>query len=415
MIFYNLGIRFLGFIFRIAGRLDSKARRWVEGRSEWQARLAAAITPGERVIWVHAASLGEFEQGRAIIEQIRVSQPEYKILLTFFSPSGYEQRKNYRQVDYVFYLPLDTPRNARQFVRIVNPEIAIFIKYEYWLNYLRELYRAGSKTYIISAIFRRDQPFFRWYGGIFRRGLGYFERIFVQDEMSRRLLSLIKVENATVAGDTRFDRVADIAAAAKDIDLVAKFCGNSPVFVAGSTWPPDEQILSGCIAPDLPPSAGTGLKWIIVPHEITPQHIGHLCSILPPGTLRYTECTEQTDMASARVLVVDTIGLLSSIYRYGQLGYIGGGFGTGIHNTLEAAAFGLPVAFGPNYEKFREACDLIDIGAARCVKTQEDLETWIDTMSDPVRRAEASEKAATYVSSHTGATEIILGSIFKKQ
>lgn len=388
-------------------RFKPKAKLWYEGRRDIFDRLRTAIPKGERIVWIHAASLGEFEQGQPLIAAIREQHPEYKILLTFFSPSGYEIRKNYSGVDYVFYMPMDTPKNARRFLEIVNPEIAIFIKYEFWLNYLTELRKRGCRTFIVSAIFRRDSIFFRIYGKDFRKALRGYEHLFVQNEESRKLLESIGVTNVTVAGDTRFDRVAAIAAAAKDLPTIADFSKNSDVFIAGSTWGPDEEILQGLI------NDNRDMKFIVAPHEMEISRIASLMAHTEGGAARYTECGETEICSSKHLLIIDTIGILSSVYQYAGYAYIGGGFGVGIHNTLEAATFGLPIAFGPNYEKFREARELIEIGAARSVKSAEELAQWLGELrSDPAKYQAARKASADYVESHKGATATILKGIF---
>ncbi len=407
MIFYNITISLAGLAMRLAARFVPKARLWRDGRVGLIRRVAGAVGAQDRVVWVHAASLGEFEQGRPVIEAIRAAHPEYKILLTFFSPSGYEIRKNYPGADWVFYMPEDTPRLAREFVRAAHPEIAIFIKYEFWLNHLRELRHAGARTFNISAIFRRDSVFFKWYGGSFRTALRGFERLFVQDEASRELLAELGVTSVTVAGDTRFDRVASIASAAKKIEVVERFAGGAPVFVAGSTWQPDEELLAKTIA------SHPEIRWIVVPHEIDADHIDRLAATMPLPTVRYTMCTPTTDLTTPGVLIIDVIGLLSSLYGYATYAYIGGGFGAGIHNTLEAAVFGLPVAFGPNYRKFREAREMIALGAARSISSAPELEAWLaELAADPALYAVTSRAAADYVASNRGATDTIVTRIF---
>ena len=401
------------------------------------------------MVWVHAASLGEFEQGRPLIEKLKRENPEYKILLTFFSPSGYEVRKNYAGADVIAYLPLDTPRNAKRFVELVKPEKVVFVKYEFWLNYLRELRGRGVDTYIISAIFRKEQVFFKWYGGLFREGLKAFKKLFVQNEESKELLKEIGVENVVVAGDTRFDRVVDIAAAAKRLEIVESFVNSQlPVLVVGSSWGPDEDLLVRYINE----RAGR-MKMIIAPHEVHEERIKELTSKLTCKYALYTDIQKEITDGSQQltingqpaltpsaslvplkqgenkiseanltlnsqlstfnsldVLVVNTIGLLSSVYQYGQVAYIGGGFGVGIHNTLEAAAWGMPVVFGPNYHKFQEAKELIECGAGQSIKNYEECAKALDEFFE--KNDVASKAAAEYVASHTGATELIYNSQF---
>ncbi len=408
MIFlYDLGILLFGFIMRVASRFNRKAAQRREGLKGVFTRMKQSIDTSGPLVWVHAASLGEFEQGRPLIEAIREAHPEYKILLTFFSPSGYEIRKGYAGADYVYYLPIDTPRNARRFVAIARPRIAVFIKYEFWLNYLRQLRRSGCRTFLISAIFREDQIFFKSWGGIFRRGLRMFEWMFVQNGASKALLEKIGITSITTTGDTRFDRVAAVAAAARNIPPVEQFAAGSRVMVAGSTWPPDEHIIMEMVRlhPDM--------KFVIAPHEISPERIESLVARCPQPVIRYTECDGKVDPSQFGVMVVDVIGILSSVYRYGNYAYIGGGFGVGIHNTLEAAAFGIPVAFGPNDHRFREACELIASGAGLSIETPEELHEWIAQMeADPTVYENRCQMAREYIAQNIGATHKILEHVF---
>jgi len=403
---YDLGILLMNAGLRMAAPFNSKARLWVRGRKDIFRRMAEVVRPDDEVAWLHAASLGEFEQGRPVIEALREACPRYKILLTFFSPSGYEVRKNYAGADWVFYLPADTPRNARRFLRVFRPKVAVFVKYEFWINYLLAMRKEGTRLYLISSIFRRGQIFFRPYGGLFRRALGAFAHIFVQNDESRALLERIGVRCVSVTGDTRFDRVCSIAARAKRLPEIERFAAGRPVFVAGGTWPPDEELLLGMI------DRYRDVKFIVVPHEIDPDRIERLIGRIGRPALRYTQLTPETDSAEAGVLIVDTIGILSSLYRYGRWGYIGGGFGAGIHNTLEAAVFGLPLAFGPHYGKFREACDLIESGGAESIADGAQLLEWFDRLyRDPAATQRAGEACRTYVESHRGATRRIVDEI----
>ena len=357
---------------------------------------------------MHAASLGEFEQGRPVIEALRRTHPEYKILLTFFSPSGYEIRKNYSGADYIFYLPSDTPRNVRRFMDIVRPKIAIIIKYEFWLNYLSELRRRGCRTYIISSIFRRDSIFFRPYGWAFRRALRSFDTLFVQNDESVRLLASIGITDVEKTGDTRFDRVADIVSKAGRIEDIERFADGDTVFVAGSTWPPDEELIINLA------NRHKDTKFIIVPHEIDSERIDRMAQALEGGAVRYTRAAECDNLSAAQVMIVDTVGILSSVYAYAGYAYIGGGFGVGIHNTLEAATFSLPLAFGPNYAKFKEAADLISLGAARSVNDYTQLEEWFTALHDDKNlRKLQGEKAGRYIQQNKGATDKILSHIFR--
>ena len=411
---YNIAIWFYCLAVRVVAMFNSKVRLMWQGEQVAFDKIRGNVVDGDRVVWVHAASLGEFEQGRPLIEKIRRVNPEYKIVLTFFSPSGYEVRKNYAGADVICYLPLDTVGNARRFVDLVKPEKVVFVKYEFWLNYLRELRYRGVETYIISAIFRPGQVFFKWYGGLFREGLKAFKTLFVQNEESKELLKGIGVENVVVAGDTRFDRVVDVVAMAKRLEIVESFVGirneelgmRNGVLVVGSSWGPDEELLAEYIN-----SRAGRVKMIIAPHEVREETIKELTERL---TCKYALYNEECGMRNEElkdvdVLVINTIGLLSSVYQYGQVAYIGGGFGVGIHNTLEAAAWGMPVVFGPNYKKFKEACELLECGAARSIETKEECFAALDEFFEC--NAEPANAATEYVSSHVGATNLIYKNI----
>ena len=401
-IFYNTGIRGYQLAIRLAAPFNEKAALWVKGRKNIREKIARIQRKGERLVWFHAASLGEFEQGRPVMEALKAAEPSTKILLTFFSPSGYEIRKNYAGADYILYLPSDTPGNARFFVEQLKPDAAIFIKYEFWYNYLHELHKKHIPVYLISAIFRPGQPFFKSWGTLHRRMLGFFDHLFVQDEESVRLLNSIGIQNAQRTGDTRFDRVKQIAGAAKEIEKIERFCDGHPAVVCGSTWPPDEDLLLDFINDDT-----SSYKWVITPHEIGESHIKAILEKCKKKAIRYTD--ENTSPADCDVLIVDCIGLLSSIYRYGKISYIGGGFGVGIHNTLEAAVYGIPVIFGPKYQKFNEAVNLIREGGAFSIGNGEQLREVLNSLIQTPAIAEAAgQKALAYVNSQLGATEIIV-------
>lgn len=424
---YNIAIWFYCLAVRVVAMFNPKVRLMWQGEQGAFDKIEENIVDGDRVVWVHAASLGEFEQGRPLIERLKRDNPEYKILLTFFSPSGYEVRKNYAGADVICYLPLDTAGNARRFVDLVKPEKVVFVKYEFWLNYLRELRNSGVETYIISAIFRPDQVFFKWYGGLFREGLKAFKVLFVQNEESKELLKEIGVENVVVAGDTRFDRVVDVVSAAKKLEVVERFVGmrseecgmrnvecdagvmsemQLPVLVVGSSWGPDEELLAEYINE----RAGR-VKMIIAPHEVREERIKELTAMLSCKYALYNEelGVRNEELKEVDVLVINTIGILSSIYQYGQVAYIGGGFGVGIHNTLEAAAWGMPVVFGPNYKKFKEACELIECGAARSIMTKDECFAELDDFFE--HNSEPANAAAEYVASHIGAINLIYKNI----
>lgn len=406
MLLYNICILLYAQIVKIVALWDKKAKQWVEGRKGIFERMARSIDKSDKILWLHVASLGEFEQGRPIIEQVRKEHPEYKILLTFFSPSGYEIRKNYEGADYIFYLPIDTPRNVKRFLDIAHPEIAIFVKYEFWLNYLYELKARNIRTFVISAIFRQDSVFFKWYGSRWRQALDSYEQIFVQNEESKELLNKIGFDNIIIAGDTRFDRVAAIAKAAKKIDIIEQFKADSRLFVAGSTWGPDEDILQDLI------NDNPQIKFIIAPHEMNEARINKIIEATKGGAIRYTLCNVQTS-DNIQVLILDTVGILSSVYGYASWSYIGGGFGVGIHNTLEAATFALPIAFGPNYHKFKEARDMVALGVATKVENAEDLQKWFTLLRDNDEALmKVSVAAKDYTTKNQGATSLITKIVF---
>ncbi len=410
MLLYTLGVQLYGAMIALIAPWHKKARLWHNGRKGLLKRMAETITPGERIVWIHASSLGEFEQGRPIIEEIKRLHPQYKVLLTFFSPSGYEIRKNYPGADYIFYLPLDTPRNARRFLQIVQPEIAIFVKYEFWLNLLNALRKQKIRTFIVSSIFRRNSVFFKWYGWRWRQALESFETMFVQNEESKKLLAGLGFDNVVVAGDTRFDRVATIAKAAQRIELIEQFKGEQRLLVAGSTWAPDEEILLTLMQeyPDV--------RFIVAPHEMEEERIQQLMKACRGGAVRYTQCQQGDTFEKCQLLILDTVGILASVYRYAEWAYIGGGFGVGIHNTLEAATFGLPIAFGPNYQKFKEARDMITLGAATSVTSSEDLSKWFSPLYQSEKeRMHTARIAKDYTLKNQGATHLILTSLGLKK
>lgn len=401
-ILYNLGIAAYSLAIRLAAPLNEKAALLSKGRKEVEARMQAIERGKGRLVWFHAASLGEFEQGRPVMEMLKQREPETKILLTFFSPSGYEIRKNYAGADYILYLPADTPRNAARFVEHFHPDAALFVKYEFWYNYLHELYKRRIPIYLISAIFRPEQPFFKRWGSLHRQMLRFFDCLYVQDETSVKLLQSIGISTTRLTGDTRFDRVKQIADSGKEIEKVRLFCNGQPTVVCGSTWPPDEDILMDYL------NGYTGdYKWILVPHEIGENHLKSIEGKCRKKILRYS--STETAPQEYEVLLIDTIGLLSSIYRYGQIAYIGGGFGVGIHNTLEAAVYGIPVLFGPKYKKFKEAVRLLEEGGAFSVHSKEELQEVLHSlMEHPEIAKAAGSKALEYVDSQLGATRIIL-------
>lgn len=398
---YNAGIYLYKQIVKLAAHRNAKAKLMVEGHKNLFKELEAKVSKDGGYIWIHSSSLGEFEQGRPIIEKIKEKNPDAKILLTFFSPSGYTVRKDYPLADIVSYMPFDLPCNVNRFIDIVKPKMAIFIKYEFWGNYLNALHKREIPTYIISAIFRDNQIFFKPYGGMFRRMLRYFKHLFVQDADSKALLNRIGVNNVTVVGDTRFDRVAEIAAKTKDMPLFEEFSSEKLVMVVGSSWQADEDIYIDYF------NSHPELKLIIAPHEINEAHTQHIISKVKRPTLFYSQ-SEGKNPKDYDCLVIDCFGLLSSIYRYGEIAYIGGGFGAGIHNVPEAAVYGVPVIFGPNFRKFKEARDLIDCGGSFTISTKEEFCEVMQKLSQKEIRNEAGAKAGEYINRNTGATNRIL-------
>ncbi len=405
---YTIGIQLFTAGLQLAALFHPKARKWVEGRRNWRIRYTTAFQKTGRVVWVHAASLGEFEQGRPIIEACRERYPDWQIVLTFFSPSGYELRSNYAQADFVAYLPADTPRNAADFLHIIQPDVAIFVKYEFWFNYLAALQRRGTPTLLVSALFREEQPFFQPWGNFWRRGLQAFTQFFVQNETAARLLQNIGFQNVTIAGDTRVDRVLQIAAAAPENNLVGAFVGApedcpNPVLIAGSAWEADEAIF----APLLLHTQPTATRWkvIVAPHEPAEKIVLRLLQF--PKAVRYSQAGVAT-LEQARLLVIDNVGMLNTLYRYGTVAYIGGGFGAGIHNTLEPAAFGLPIIFGPKYTKFEEARAFVARGAGFVVHTAAEFSAVMKQFEDPGFYQQASTAARTFLADNQGATQRIM-------
>jgi len=404
---YNISIFLYSILIKLTAPFNIKARQISNGREQIFAGLKAKIKHDRPIIWIHCASLGEFEQGRPIIEAIKKQHSEYQILLTFFSPSGYEIRKNYNLADYICYLPADTKRNAEKLIELVHPEIVFFVKYEFWYHYITELKKRKIPLYLVSAIFRENQLFFKnspW-GKWYRQMLSGFEHFFVQDEQSVRLLAQIGIHKVTKAGDTRFDRVAEIARNGKNIPIVEKFKGTSQLVVAGSTWKPDEELLVQYI------HSHPETKFIIAPHETKKGNIERLINLLKSPVICYSEATEESVM-NKQVLIVDTIGLLSAIYKYADLAYIGGGFGVGIHNTLEAAIFGMPIVFGPNYLKFQEATNMVNLGIAYPISDYNSLQTILkDLLTDPGKKDMISRDCVTFTNQNLGATQIILNKV----
>ena len=407
---YNVVVFFMQLGVAIASLFNEKVRKMWKGERAAFDYLKENVDPQARYVWFHAASLGEFEQGRPIIEQLRIHHPDYKILLTFFSPSGYEVRKNYEGADLICYLPIDTITNARRFLRAVRPEMAFFIKYEFWYNYLHILKHRGVPLYSVSSIFRPEQIFFRWYGKQYSRVLKCFTKFFVQNEESRQLLATIGITETEIVGDTRFDRVMTIKSVAKQLPLVEAFVKDAPqVFVAGSSWPPDEDIFIRYF------NEHRNWKLIIAPHVIGEDHLQQIITKLQMASdrkiVRFTQ-TNREEAAKADTLIIDCFGMLSSVYNYGNVAYIGGGFGVGIHNTLEAAVWDMPVIFGPNNKKFQEAQGLKACGGGFEITNYEELEQLMDRFaSDAAFLKESGSKAGHFVKDQAGATDKVLASV----
>jgi len=416
---YNIVIYFVLWGIAIASLFNEKVRKMWRGEREAFKILKQKVDPNAKYIWFHAASLGEFEQGRPLMERIRKDYPQYKILLTFYSPSGYEVRKNYEGADIICYMPVDTRLNAIRFLRLVRPVMAFFIKYEFWSNFLHILKHRNIPTYSVSSIFREDQVFFKWYGRSYAGVLKCFTRFFVQNEESKQLLEGIGITAVDVVGDTRFDRVLQIKEAAKHLPICAAFrtgvassqSADVPhhdfrVFVAGSSWPPDENVFI--------PFFNEHKDWrlLIAPHVIAEEHLKLILSLIKDKkVVRYTQTTPE-EAAEADVLIIDCFGLLSSMYNYGDVAYIGGGFGVGIHNTLEAAVWNMPVIFGPNNKKFQEAQGLLKSGGGFEINTYEDFSGLMSSlMNDETFLKQAGDKAGTFVAHLAGATDKVLASV----
>ena len=399
---YNLSVFFYKWGIHLASFWNKKAKQWITGRKDIFDKIQSQLTDNQQIIWIHCASLGEFEQGRPLIEKIKTSLPQYKIFLTFYSPSGYEIRKDYSFADYVFYLPADSKNNAKRFLNLVQPQIAIFVKYEFWYHYLHRLHQRKTPTYLISAVFRKDQIFFKSYGGFFKNMLSYFDHIFVQNKISKTLLLQKKINHVSLAGDTRVDRVLQIQKEAKSFGVIESFKGTSDILIGGSTWPPDEDILINWI------HAQKDFRWkfIIAPHDINESHLQQIESKLTINNIRFSKANAFNSSA-ARVMIIDNIGMLSSIYQYGKIAFIGGGFGSGIHNTLEPIAFGLPVIFGEKYQKFEEANYLVQSGGGFSISNFSDFEKLMKNLEEEKFYKNASSHAKNYVLENQGATDLI--------
>ncbi len=401
--FYNISIGAYLLGIRIASLFNPKAKKWIKGRNNWRTQMQQAIDASKETIWFHCASLGEFEQGRPLIEAIRKQHPTKQIVLTFFSPSGYEVRKDYSHANHVWYLPIDTRSNAKFFIQTIQPTLAIFVKYEFWHHYLNTLHQQQIPTYVVSANFRKEQRFFKWYGGWFRKLLGNINHLFLQNEASAQLLNNIDLTNHSVSGDTRFDRVSTLNQHAHSIPIIEEFKNNKQLLIAGSTWQEDEKVLAPFIN-----TTGNQMKYIIAPHEIHASHIDQVIQRLSLKTIRYSEATVEK-IKEADVLIIDNIGMLSNLYQYGDVAYIGGAFGKGLHNILEAATYELPVIFGPHYSRFREAKELIDLGGAFSINNTNEFQQIVTTLlSNKAQYTTAAQASGQYIKSNKGATQKIM-------
>ncbi len=406
---YNIGIHLYQFLIWIASFRNPKAQKWLSGRKNLFEKIQQEVIPGDPLLWFHVSSLGEFEQASPVIERVKKDFPGYKIVLTFFSPSGYELKKDYPFADYVFYLPLDTPGNAIRFLDIVKPVKAFFVKYEFWFNFLNELKKRKIPTYIFSALFRPSHFFFKPWGIWFRKALRAYTHIFVQNQSSFDILKKFGFYNVSISGDTRLDRVAQIAQTVSELPKLEKFCVGGKVIVAGSTWPEDEALfirfINECEHP---------VKFVIAPHEVNPASLQRIITLLQRPYILYSSESTNKQLEDAEVMIVDGYGYLVSVYRYAKIAFIGGGFTTGIHSILEPAVYGMPVVFGPDYHKFHEAVEMIQLNAAHSISTYEELSNLFENyLTNPVKLANESHFASQYVECNRGATEQIVHYFFE--
>ena len=410
---YNIVVTIASSLLQIIAVFVPKIKLFVDGRKDVFLNLSEKIKPTDRTIWFHAASLGEYEQGLPVIERIKEEHPEHKIIISFFSPSGYEVRKNNAIADTTIYLPLDTKANAQQFIKSIHPEMVFFIKYEFWPNYLSELKKQQIPTYLVSGIFRKDQIFFKWYGSFYREALDTFTYFFIQNEKSKKLLLQIGKTNVAISGDTRFDRVATILEKDNSLSFISQFKNNSTTLVVGSSWPKDEALLTDYIN-----STKHKIKFVIAPHNIKQDQIRSLQNSISKKTVLYSEFIYNPTLALAEydVFIIDTIGILTKIYSYADIAYVGGGFGkSGVHNILEPATFGVPIIIGPNYSNFAEATALVKLEGCSTIANESQLKKNIDELIiDEVYRSEKGHICSTFVTMNKGATNIILTSIAQK-
>ena len=405
---YNLLILVAEFLLKITALFNKKIKLFIDGRKLTFFKLQQVIGKTDEVIWIHCASLGEFEQGRPIVEKLKLKFPTKKVVLTFFSPSGFEVRKNYENADVVCYLPLDSIQNAKKFIKTVHPQLAIFVKYEFWPNMLKELKNNHIETILISGIFRENQPFFKWYGAWMRKSLTTFSHFFVQDENSKQLLNTINFNNVTISGDTRFDRVFEITQQNNKLSFIEEFINKKYTVVAGSTWPADETLLVNYINKN----ASENEKFIIAPHNINSKDIGDLKNSISKKVVLFSE-KDNKNLSEYQVFIIDTVGILTKIYSYADVAYVGGGFTkTGVHNVLEPATFGIPILIGSNYHKFNEAIDLVKKKACFVINDSKELSLHLDEFFRfEKNRLKAGENAQKYVVDKTGATAKILNYI----
>jgi 3-deoxy-D-manno-octulosonic-acid transferase len=401
---YNLIVQIAGFLLKIVALFSPKIKLFVDGRKPVFEILQSKISPNDKTIWFHAASLGEYEQGLPVIEKIKTKYPNHKIVLTFFSPSGYEVRKNNSVADVTVYLPLDTKKNAKDFLSLVHPEMVFFIKYEYWPNYLNELRKLETPTYLISGIFRKNQLFFKWYGGFYRTALNTFSYFFVQNESSKKLLLELGKTNVAVSGDTRFDRVASILEKDNSLDFIETFKNDTLTIVVGSSWPKDENLLVDYIN-----QTSENVKFIIAPHNIKSEQIQELKKAITKKTVLFSE-KETKNLANFDVFIIDTIGILTKIYSYADIAYVGGGFGNpGVHNILEPATFGVPIVIGPNFSHFAEATALVNMEGCVSISNKKELfDAFSNLIANDDIRHEKGHICSTFVQMNKGATSIIL-------
>ncbi|MBO6211750.1 3-deoxy-D-manno-octulosonic acid transferase [Algoriella sp.] len=406
--FYNTSIKAYGMALKLASNFNEKAKLWVDGRKNWEEKIASKLSKTDKVLWVHCSSLGEFEQGRPVIEALRENYPEHKIAVSFFSPSGYEIRKNYQGADLIFYLPLDTKSNAKKLIKILHPEILILVKYEYWFNLITELHQQNIPTIVVSAIFREKQNFFKNNGNNwFAKKLNLINHFFIQNKKSKMLLDSIHISQSTIAGDTRFDRVKQIIHQNNQLDFMDHFKANSKLIVVGSSWPKDEELFIELINQKLK----NDWKILFAPHNLNEAEINNFITKINQKTLKFSdlEKTSIQDLNDAKVFILNTIGVLSKVYSYADITYIGGGFGAGIHNTLEAVTFGNPVVFGPKYKKFQEAVDLIEVGGGFTIANQHEFnEIMNQLMNDENFRNDVGKKAGDFVQNSPNATKMIM-------